>query len=720
MRFEAKKMAESNQEQVKEIIRPREGRRLTLLYVFALSTVALLSIGAQLLIQQQLHSGENDSRVINIAGRQRMLSQRLAKSSLRLLVMDQQEQAIALKELKETLNEWVENHQGLRQGSLELILPGENSPEIKTLFAAIDDDFNKMKAAASQIISETPKGKNTDKLVSVIQQHEANFLEGMDSIVSQFVVEAEAKVNRLGKLEYTLLVLTLIVLVAEGLFIFRPAVKQIEKTVQSLKALTGKLETARDQAEEANRAKSRFLANVSHELRTPMTAILGMTELAQNSEDKDDTEKHLNIIHEAGNSLLGLLNDLIDVASIDANQLRIEVSPFSPSALLDRVAKMMEPHAIDSGLSIATHSEEIDDLIVLGDQNRLQQVLLNLIGNAIKCSQEGKVDLSCKAANSKEGFVTLHWEVCDKGRGIALEDQARIFDPFTQVNPEPSGKGLGLSICKRIADAMNGVLEVDSDLGKGTCMSLKVEMPIADSYQLHSSEEAKPAIDGPLKILLVEDTVLNQKLVNEFLSSLGHQITVTSSGEEAIEIYKHNSYDCLLIDMQLHGIDGLETLNRLREIDKKLVRVSPPSICLTAQIQSISDSPSPFASFVTKPFTQNQLTEAINLLTEQKDQVLEDNSLQFDDEIKSTYLEHSSKQIEELSIALSKNDYQSVKFLCHRIRSQVGYFDDESLVSDLKSVEENCLNGIADATRAKTKRVIDKLKKLENKLFSVK
>lgn len=716
-------MADSGEVHSTDVPQPSEGRRLTWLYVFALSTVAILSIGAQLLIQQQLHSGKNDSRVINIAGRQRMLSQRLVKTSLSLLVSENSEVSTELEELRITLNEWVKNHDGLRQGSAELALPGDNSSEVKELFSEIDTRYTQMRLAADQISKATLKNEETlDTSVAIIREHESAFLEGMDRIVSQYVVEAEAKVNRLRKLEYALLALTLAVLTAEGLFIFRPAVRHIENTVQSLGALTKKLASARDEAEEANLAKSRFLANVSHELRTPMTAVLGMTELAQQSISQEETGKHLSIIHEAGNSLLGLINDLIDIASIDANQISIQVAPYSPKTLLQRVGKMMQPYASDMGLSINIITDGIDDLSVVGDQNRLQQVLLNLVGNAIKCTEQGEVKLICSVVEERQGMIVLNWKVCDTGKGIAKEDQERIFEPFTQITPEQQGKGLGLSICKRIADTLNGNLEVDSKLGEGTCISLELELPLAsDLKQVGVTTNQSKACD-PLSVLLVEDTPLNQKLVQEFLNPLGHHLTIVSSGEQAISLYQDCEFDCLLIDLRLPGINGMDTLAELISIDKTHNKTTPPSICLTAQMQSVgNDSLGSFTACVTKPFTQSTLVNSIHQLTRRvnSNKLSSSEEMALDNELIETYLRYSSNQISDFKAAIDSNDSHRLKMLSHRLRSQVVYFNTEDLVAKLQTIEEKCHTKPISEFKPLLDEVTQELEELEEQLSSL-
>ncbi|MEM6655763.1 MAG: histidine kinase dimerization/phospho-acceptor domain-containing protein, partial [Planctomycetota bacterium] len=360
------------------------GRRLTLLYIFALSTVAVLSVGAQLLIQRQLHTGEGDSRVINFAGRQRMLSQRLAKSALRLKSVDADGRTESLAELKETVDLWTRTHDGLLQGDAELRLPGGNSPAVTELFAVIEPDYLAMAAAARTLLTGDAGSPPDREAIATIQRHENRFLTGMDEIVSQYVLEAEHRVERLSRLELAILALTLLVLLAEGVLIFRPAVRRIEQAVSRLETVSDRLRRAKDEAEHGNAAKTRFLANVSHELRTPMTAVLGMTELAQETQDDEERTGYLKIVEEAGESLLSLLNDLIDTARIDAGELELVVAPFDPQEVVERVSRMMRFAGREKGLELVVEKPPQRLPMLLGDARRLEQILLNLIGNAIK------------------------------------------------------------------------------------------------------------------------------------------------------------------------------------------------------------------------------------------------------------------------------------------------------------------------------------------------
>ena len=681
----------------------REGRRLTVLYIFALSTVAILSIGAQWLIQRQLDNGENDSKVINIAGRQRMLSQRLAKTALQLVHADESSWEQTHTALKATLKEWTENHTALKDGSPDRQLPGNNSHAIELLFDKIEPHFSAMKMAATTLTHTSFGSDSISSSVDIILDHEGHFLEGMDQIVSQYVVEAEAKVTYLRRLETALLALTLLVLAAEGTLIFRPAVKRIEHTVASLAQATERLTHARDEAESANTAKSRFLANVSHELRTPMTAVLGMTELARHTDDTNKRDEYLDIIDKSGHSLLALLNDLIDLAAIDANQLKLINEAFDPRALGQRLVAMMQPIATDKRLQLAYHDHSTYRGLVAGDESRVQQVLLNLLSNAIKCTAQGGVSLTFTDHATSPTQIELCWKTSDTGPGMAAADQQRVFEAFTQL-PDEKGKlrggvGLGLSICRRIADAIGGELSLESQLGTGTDVTFRVR------FQTTSTQEAPPSSQQyihtkPLHILVVEDTELNQILFRELLEREGHSVEVADTGEASLELFAAGQFDCALIDLQLPGINGIEVGREMAKAEANGNRRTP-QICVTADAsqETLSD----FDVVLAKPFTRVSLLKAIAMATgkqeEMNNQELPDTDPELLRELAATYLKVSELQTESLTQAIDDKRLEDARLVSHRMRGQIGYFTTGPIIDLLLSFEKACKsNNLEEAT----------------------
>ncbi|WP_442485014.1 ATP-binding protein [Aeoliella sp. SH292] len=692
---------------------------MTLRYVVALSTVAMLSIGAQWLVQRQLDRGERDSHVINIAGRQRMLSQQLTKSSLQLARAEEGETAALRKAVARTLDEWEANHVTLG-GTVASGSPlSSNSPKVVQLFRDIEADYQAMLRSGEALLQPDA---DIDSHLAEIEKHEGAFLEGMDRIVSQYVFEAEAKVRWLRRLEILLLVLTLGVLVAEGLIVFRPAVRRIEQTVARLARTTEEMIAAKDQAEEANAAKSRFLASISHELRTPMTAVLGMSELARETDDEAQRDEYLSIIHDAGNSLLTLLNDLIDVAAIDANEIRLVEKPFSPQEVTHRVSSLLRPLAAAKGLELTCDSEVKSNELVLGDAHRVQQVLVNLVANAIKYTEAGYVTIACETLTGNADQRQVRWTVRDTGPGIAAEDQQRAFEPFTQLSESKgssqTGVGLGLSICKRIAEAMNGELELHSELGVGTCAGFSANFPIATTSAAAVDIDAVPLTQS-LRILVVEDTEVNQLLLRELLTKHGHQVFIASSGEEATDLYRREAFDCVLLDRLLPGIDGVETRRTLQRIDDNRGRTTP-KVCITAQVSDEDDRE--FDAVISKPFTSRNLLAVLSRVasastipvTEPVEPVTDD----LHRDLTQAYLQVASTQAEELADAVANERWRDAGLLAHRLRGQVGYFTNGPLVEDLKRLELACEAGNLERATARHAEIQPQLAELAIQLQS--
>ncbi|MEN1678940.1 MAG: ATP-binding protein [Planctomycetota bacterium] len=693
------------------------GRRLTWLYVAALSTVALLSLGAQALIQWQLSNGESDSRVINFAGRQRMLSQRLTKCAL-VIQTDGADAGAARDELAETLELWARTHRGLRQGDADLGLPGRNSLPIERLFEEIDSAFEVMQAAAEQLLASPPDESSSADAVAAIRSSEATFLRGMDAVVSRYVVEAEQKVTRLRRIESAILALTLGVLVAEGLLIFRPAVERIEATAHRQRLMRRRLRRAKAGAETASEAKSRFLANVSHELRTPMTAVIGMAELAREERDDETRAMYLATMLEAGGSLQALLDDLIDLARVDTGELRLDPAPFRPIDVVQRVRRMMTPLAGGKGLTLTTWGEPSAPGWLLGDARRIEQVLINLVANAIKCTPSGDVSLGFTIARQERDASVVAFSVRDTGVGIGVPDQERVFEPFFRTREgeaeSTSGAGLGLAICRSIADAMDAKLQLLSSEGIGSTLTFTVRLPHTAEPERIEPQDARPATETMRRVLIVEDTEVNQVLLREYLERAGWCPAVAPAGERALQLIGEQlasgaddvrgGFDAVVVDQRLPGITGTETATRIRAILAGAASM-PRLVCVTADPTIASgDDGAIFDAVVAKPIDRAKLLAAVEGEPSPSQTPAEDTVMKttvrgestFADKLAAAYLAVCDGQLDELNQAIKVGDLRTGELLAHRFRGQVGYFGEQPLVAELGRLEQACIDGRGD------------------------
>jgi PAS domain S-box-containing protein len=397
----------------------------------------------------------------------------------------------------------------------------------------------------------------------------------------------------------------------------------IDSNITELKYTQRALEKAKEAAEENAHAKQDFLANMSHEIRTPLHGIIGLTEVLAKTKLSRSQLDYLRLLSNSAEHLLTVLNDVLTTARLGTGKLQPEVLAFAPRELLLGCAALLRPRAREKSLKLRVEAPPLP--ILLGDAHRLRQVLLNLVSNAIKFTEQGQVKLSYQRQPPPNGTtdqIWLRFTITDTGIGIGADTLPKIFEPFTQAaastDREYGGSGLGLSISQGLVELMGGQLEVASTLGAGStfCFTLPfalepIEAPAAPVLPPPTAAPAPPPPTG--RVLLVEDNLVNSLLAETVLRNWGWQVTVAMSGAAAIQLFEHRPFDVVLMDIQMPGMDGETAAQALRRHPDP-VRAATPIVALTARTQPGEAErllASGFSGYLAKPFREEQLLEAL-------------------------------------------------------------------------------------------------------------
>jgi signal transduction histidine kinase/CheY-like chemotaxis protein len=364
--------------------------------------------------------------------------------------------------------------------------------------------------------------------------------------------------------------------------------RAVEERTRALTEQKGEIERLFVQAQESARLKSEFLANISHEIRTPMNGILGMTDLVLRTPLAGEQAECLRLVKVSADSLLSVINDVLDFSKIEAGKFDLDAVEFNPAGLLRDVVKSMEVLATNRRLTLRSHAHRAIPERVVGDPVRLRQVLINLIGNAIKFTERGGVEVDMEVGVGRGDRIELRFTVRDTGIGIPEEQQELIFEPFRQADGSTSrrygGTGLGLAICARLVALMEGSIRVQSRPGGGSAFSFTTMVGQAVQQPAGAAASEEPNAKAPkrsLRVLVAEDNAVNRKLASRILENAGHSVLCANDGCEAVDAYARERFDIVLMDVQMPRMDGFEATREIRKLEAAR-SIHTPVLALTA------------------------------------------------------------------------------------------------------------------------------------------
>lgn len=620
-------------------------------YRIALISVACLITLSVIATHTLLSAISADASIINMAGKQRMLSQKIALHEHLLLMTSQTEIDTRLRqELKSFVDEFERNHKTLIQNdsSLQnLSLP----PEIwHTYFSGnnnLDTLVKDFVEIGRQLYTKVQEAEST--LFNHEQLH--TILAKLDNMVNLFEANANHKRQQLVWLNILIWVIIMAILLVEARLIFIPMTNMIERSLTTLEQEKSNAKALQHQAELANKTKSKFLANMSHELRTHMNGIFGMIDIAKYETNRQSRNETLNTALLAGKQLLSVINDILDISKVEANQLKIENIDFNLNETLDCCLAPASIAASNKGLNFTYHLSEQLPSVVQGSATRLTQIINNLLSNAIKFTEAGSVRVDTNIENQTSNYL-LTVVITDTGIGMDDQQLENVFVPFVQADESTTrrfgGTGLGLSICNELVILMGGSLSATSHLGQGSQFTVSLPLGISDSKSKLALDISAIKLNAPdlYEVAVVDDLESSTQHIQFLLNKLSINSQAFKSASEFLQS-EPEKFNLVITDLHMEQINGIELA--------KLLPSSQPKILISAALNELmvdhedESKPDLFVYSFSKPLNELQFLRAVSMSLQQQEIDFNPNDFNIllaeDNDLNATIATHMLSQI---------------------------------------------------------------------------
>lgn len=585
-------------------------RGLTIRYILALSIIAVMAASVLTVSLIAGRTASEDASLVNVSGRQRMLSQRIVMLTLEMQTGETSpERRSSDTRLADSIDLFARSHS-------ELVRAARMSDDILDIYRQPETDLDRMTVEFAALAERIRTGDTSAGGIRRLADNAEAILPLLNDATNAFTRAAERRVHFMDRLELAAFSITLFILLLEGWFVFRPAVLSISRTLKQL-------ETARNEAERASAAKSNFLAQMSHEIRTPLNGVIGMASGLGTTKLDEEQRKMVTTLQSSGELLLTVVNDILDISKVEAGQVSLEDADISLEQILNWIDSTYRPTSAAKGLKWETHLADDARGWYRGDATRIRQILSNLVSNAIKFTPTGEVraEVHCLSRDAA-GTAQIEIVVRDTGIGIPAERIEAIFNPFEQADASTTrkfgGTGLGLAITMRLAELMGGNITVESTPGQGSRFTVTLSLERGQAPAAPADIPAQPAdaLAARLRALVIDDVATNRLVLQTLLTPLEVDVTCAGSGQEALDILESEHFDVILMDIQMPDMDGVQTTQQLRLREQQSGQDTTPVIAVTANVlpeQVAAYRAAGLDDHLAKPVRREDLVELLTL-----------------------------------------------------------------------------------------------------------